>query len=78
MSVDVTINRDKYIGGSDLPAILGLNKQFGKSIIQFAKEKLKIVPKIKVITITTIGATLKNTHSNECHIVPITLHSGLL
>lgn len=45
MSVDVTINRDKYIGGSDLPAILGLNKQFGKSIIQFAKEKLNIIPK---------------------------------
>ena len=32
MSVDVTIDRDKYIGGSDLPAILGLNKQFGKSM----------------------------------------------
>ncbi len=38
----------------------------------------KTIAKIKVITITTIGATLKNIHSKECHIVPITLHSGLL
>ena len=29
---------------SDLPTILGLNKQYGKTIIQFAKEKLKIEP----------------------------------
>ena len=33
----VTIDRDKYIGGSDLPAILGLNKQFGKPIIRSSK-----------------------------------------
>ena len=41
--IDVTINRDKYIGGSDLPTILGLNKVYNKSIIQFAREKLKLV-----------------------------------
>lgn len=37
-----------------------------------------IIPNIDVIAITAIGATLKNTHSNECHNVPITDHSGLL
>lgn len=40
---DVETNRHLYIGGSDLPSILRLNKQYGKSVIQFAKEKLKIV-----------------------------------
>ena len=33
---------------------------------------------IDVITIIKIGAVLKNIHSNECHNVPITDHSGLL
>lgn len=41
---DVETNRDLYIGGSDLPSILRLNKQYGKSLIEFAKEKLKIIP----------------------------------
>lgn len=44
MNLNVTKDRDKYIGASDLPTILGLNKQYGKTIIQFAKEKLKLVP----------------------------------
>lgn len=41
---DVEQNRHLYIGGSDLPMILMSKKNFGKSVIQFAKEKLKIVP----------------------------------
>lgn len=41
---DVETNRHLYIGGSDLPSILRLNKQYGKSLIEFAKEKLKITP----------------------------------
>lgn len=41
---DVETNRHLYIGGSDLPSILRLNKQYGKSLIEFAKEKLKIIP----------------------------------
>lgn len=42
--VDVTIDRDKYIGGSDLPTILGYNKKYNKPIIDFAREKLNIIP----------------------------------
>ena len=38
---NVETNRDLYIGGSDLPSILRLNAQYGTSLIQFAKEKLK-------------------------------------
>lgn len=41
---DVEANRHLYIGGSDLPTILKMNNKYGKSIIQFAKEKLKIIP----------------------------------
>lgn len=41
---DVLQNRESYIGGSDLPSILRLNKAYGKSLIQFSKEKLKIIP----------------------------------
>lgn len=41
---DVETNRHLYIGGSDLPSILRLNKQYGKSLLTFAKEKLKIIP----------------------------------
>lgn len=41
---DVETNRHLYIGGSDLPSILRLNKQYGKSLMTFAKEKLKIIP----------------------------------
>ena len=40
---DVETNRHLYVGGSDLPNILRLNK-YGNSLIQFAKEKLKIIP----------------------------------
>lgn len=43
MNLNVTRDRDKYIGASDLPTILGYNKSFGTTIIQFAKEKLKLV-----------------------------------
>ena len=42
-TIDVETNRHLYIGGSDMPSILRLNAQFGKSLIEFAKEKLKIV-----------------------------------
>lgn len=41
---DVETDRNLYIGGSDLPTIMRLNDSYGKSIIQFAKEKLKILP----------------------------------
>ena len=41
---DVETDRNLYIGGSDLPSILRLNSQYGTSLIQFAKEKLKIIP----------------------------------
>ena len=39
-SNSVILNRDKYIGGSDMPYILGLAD---KDIIEFAKEKLNII-----------------------------------
>ena len=56
MMIDVTVDRDKYIGGSDLPTILGWNKQYGKSIVEFAKEKLNIVEKkIKSTPYTDYG-----------------------
>lgn len=41
---NVTIDREKYIGGSDLPTILGLNSKYGTSIFEFAKEKAGIIP----------------------------------
>lgn len=41
---NVTIDRHKYVGGSDLPTILGLNVKYGTSIFEFAKEKAGIVP----------------------------------
>lgn len=41
---NVTIDRHKYVGGSDLPSILGLNAKYGKSIFEFAKEKAGIIP----------------------------------
>ena len=34
---NVTIDRHKYVGGSDLPSILGLNAKYGTSIFEFAK-----------------------------------------
>ena len=41
---NVTIDRQKYVGGSDLPTILGLNAKYGKNIFEFAKEKAGIIP----------------------------------
>lgn len=41
----VTVNRNKYVGGSDLPNILGLNEvKYGESLFQFAKKKMGIIP----------------------------------
>ena len=42
---NVTVDRDKYVGGSDLPSILGLNTKYGTNIFEFAKEKAGIIPK---------------------------------
>ena len=44
MNPNVTIDRHKYIGGSDLPSILGLNAKYGKNVFDFAKEKAGIIP----------------------------------
>lgn len=41
---NVTVDRHKYVGGSDLPSILGLNAKYGRTIFEFAKEKAGIVP----------------------------------
>lgn len=41
---NVTIDRYKYIGGSDLPTILGLNAKYGTNIFDFAREKAGILP----------------------------------
>ena len=41
---NVTIDRDKYVGGSDLPSILGLNAKYGTSVFEFAKQKAGIIP----------------------------------
>lgn len=41
---NVTIDRHKYVGGSDLPTILGLNAKYGTSVFEFAKEKAGIIP----------------------------------
>lgn len=41
----VTVNRKKYIGGSDLPNILGLNEvKYNDSIFEFAKKKMGLIP----------------------------------
>jgi len=45
MNENVINNRDKYIGGSDLPTILGLNSKYNVNIFEFAKEKVGIIPK---------------------------------
>jgi len=42
---NVTVDRHKYVGGSDLPSILGLNSKYGTKIFEFAKEKVGIIPK---------------------------------
>ena len=41
---NVTIDRYKYVGGSDLPNILGFNMKYGKSVFEFAKQKAGIIP----------------------------------
>lgn len=41
---NVTIDRYKYIGGSDLPTILGLNVKYGTRPIDLALDKAGIVP----------------------------------
>lgn len=41
---NVTLDRHKYVGGSDLPTILGLNAKYGTSIYDFAREKAGIIP----------------------------------
>lgn len=41
---NVTIDRQKYVGGSDLPSILGLNAKYGTSVFEFAKQKAGIIP----------------------------------
>ena len=41
---NVTIDRHKYVGGSDLPSILGLNAKYGTSVFEFAKQKAGIIP----------------------------------
>lgn len=41
---NVTVDRHKYIGGSDLPNILGFNeKKYNKPLFDFAKEKAGII-----------------------------------
>lgn len=41
---NVTVDRHKYVGGSDLPSILGLNSKYGTSVFEFAKQKAGIIP----------------------------------
>lgn len=41
---NVTVDRHKYVGGSDLPTILGFNAKYGTSVFEFAKEKAGIIP----------------------------------
>ena len=41
---NVTVDRHKYVGGSDLPTILGLNAKYGANIFDFAKEKAGLIP----------------------------------
>ena len=41
---NVTVDRHKYVGGSDLPSILGLNAKYGVNIFDFAKQKAGIIP----------------------------------
>ncbi len=43
MNNNVLIDRHKYIGGSDLPSILDLNKKYGKTVYEFAKIKAGII-----------------------------------
>lgn len=41
---NVTIDRHKYVGGSDLPSILGLNIKYNKKPYDLALEKAGIIP----------------------------------
>lgn len=42
---NVTIDRDKYVGGSDLPTILGLNLKYGTTPYDLALEKANLKPR---------------------------------
>ena len=44
-NVNVTIDRHKYVGGSDLPTILGLNAKYGTTAYDLAMEKAGIKPR---------------------------------
>ena len=58
--IDVEQNRDKYIGGSDLPYILGkATYKYGKSRIEFAKEKLGLLPRGKGNEYTYYGQVME-------------------
>ena len=58
--IDVEQNRDKYIGGSDLPYILGkATYKYGKSRIEFAKEKLCLLPREKGNEYTYYGQVME-------------------
>lgn len=41
---NVTVDRYKYVGGSDLPTILGLNAKYGDSAYNLARIKAQIIP----------------------------------
>lgn len=43
---NVVVDRQKYVGGSDLPSILGLNAKYGTSVFEFAKQKAGIIPNL--------------------------------
>lgn len=43
--INVEQDRHLYIGGSDLPYILGYAEKFGETIMGFAKQKLGIIPR---------------------------------
>lgn len=42
---NVTVDRDKYVGGSDLPTILGLNIKYGTTPFDLAMEKAGVRPR---------------------------------
>lgn len=44
-NINVTIDRHKYVGGSDLPTILGLNVKYGTTAYDLALEKAGIKPR---------------------------------
>lgn len=57
---NVTVDRHKYIGGSDLPTILGLNLKYNKSPYELALEKARIIPnKFKGNEFTKYGTVME-------------------